>query len=75
MNRPPHILVSFVLAVLLACGSMPLCNSQDFEPNRPAVETAVIEGVSPGTTTVEELNQLWGEPRLEGIRDDEIVRL
>jgi len=44
-------------------------------PNRPPVETAVIEGVSPGVTTTEQLTQLWGDPSLETIFGDQVVRL
>ena len=40
---------------------------------RPVVETAVIEGVSPGTTTVEELLEKWGEPIRETAVNDKIV--
>jgi tetratricopeptide (TPR) repeat protein len=41
---------------------------------RPLVETAVIEGIVPGRSTVEELNQLWGEPPEESVDDDQVVR-
>ena len=44
-------------------------------PNRPPVETAVIEGVSPGVTTMDQLSQLWGEPSSEKIIAGEIVQL
>jgi len=43
-------------------------------PSRPPVETAVIEGVSPGTTTVEQLDRLWGTPIRETIDGDYIYR-
>lgn len=49
--------------------------AQDPAALRPPVETAVIEGVSPGTTTVEELTQLWGEPKRESVDGDQVVRL
>jgi hypothetical protein len=39
------------------------------------VATAVIQGVSPGTTSVEELTYHWGEPRRETVDGDQIVRL
>ena len=42
---------------------------------RPQVETADIAGVSPGTTTVEELDELWGNPRGETVIGDQVIRL
>jgi len=42
---------------------------------RPPVETAVLEGVSPGTTTLARLTELWGDPELEQISGDEVARL
>ena len=45
------------------------------DPFRPPVATAVIEGVSPGVTTAAQLTQLWGDPSLETIAGDQIVRL
>ena len=42
---------------------------------RPPVETAVIEGVSPGKTTAAQLTRLWGDPSLETVKDGQIVRL
>ena len=45
------------------------------DPLRPPVGTAVIEGVSPGTTTLDQLTQLWGDPSLETVDGDYIVRL
>ena len=50
-------------------------NVQDTSYHRPPIETAVIEGVSPGKTTLEQLNRLWGDPKLETIDGDIIVRL
>ena len=44
-------------------------------PHRPPIETAVIEGVSPGKTTTAQLTRLWGDPNLETIKDGQIVRL
>ena len=41
---------------------------------RPPVETAAIEGVSPGTTTTEQLTRLWGEPIQETIDGDRVFR-
>jgi len=45
------------------------------DPLRPPVGTISIEGVSPGTTTMEQLAQLWGDPGLETIVGDQVVRL
>jgi len=45
------------------------------DPLRPPVETAVIEGVSPGVTTLEQLTRLWGDASLENVEGDQIVRL
>jgi len=42
---------------------------------RPPIETVVIEGVSPGTTTIEQLTRLWGDPVLETVVGDQVVRL
>ena len=42
---------------------------------RPSVETAVIEGVAPGRTTIDELNRLWGDPRRESVTADRVLRL
>ncbi|MDR0327363.1 MAG: hypothetical protein LBI05_03605 [Planctomycetaceae bacterium] len=88
MNRLIQFLY-FVLPLTL--GSIPFCGAQNFAPTpqqaasdrgnnisldqRPPVATAVITGVSPGTTSVEELTHLWGEPRRETVDGDQIVRL
>jgi len=41
---------------------------------RPTVETAVIQGVSPGVTTAEQLAQRWGEPEEEAVIGNEVVQ-
>ena len=50
-------------------------NTQEVVSLRPPVETAAIEGVSPGITSMEELTTLWGEPIGETVSGDQIVRL
>ena len=47
----------------------------EIDINRPPIETAVIQGVSPGLTSIEQLTLHWGDPRLETVVDDKIVRL
>jgi len=42
---------------------------------RPPVETAVLEGVSPGVTTLEQLTHFWGDPKREYISGDDVARL
>jgi len=49
--------------------------TQEVASLRPPVETAVIEGVSPGSTSVEELTTLWGEPIGETVSGDQVIRL
>ena len=85
MNR----LVPFsIFLVLLTFGIAPFCGATNpapipqqvsavpvIDPLRPPVGTATIEGVSPGTTTLEQLNQLWGDPSLETVTGDQIDRL
>jgi len=85
MNR---LIRYFVLLVPLTLGIAPFSNAtnpapiphaatpaQVIDPLRPPVETAVIEGVSPGTTTMAQLTRLWGDPSLETVKGDAIVRL
>ena len=67
MNR----LAQFTLLIALwALGSATVGAAQ-----RPIIETAVIDGIMPGVTTNEELTRLWGDPRLESIHGNEIIRL
>jgi len=47
----------------------------EIDPFRPPIETAVIQGVSPGVTTAEQLNRLWGHPELETVSADQVVQL
>ena len=87
MNRLIRI---FVFFALLALGISPFGNAMNpaptpqqgavdpvVDPLRPPVETAVIEGVSPGKTTLEQLTRLWGDPSLETVGEDGnyVVRL
>ena len=75
----------FYLIALLAHGSITLCHAQSpaqtgtrnaTTPStaslRPPVETAVIEGIVPGMSTAEQLNQRWGEPFEESIDGDQV---
>ena len=48
--------------------------AQDAASLRPPVETAAFVGVFPGTTTVEKLTQLWGEPIEETDKNDQVFR-
>ena len=86
MNRLNRIVVVFVL---LAFGMTPFSSAAnpaptpqkvadyEIDPLRPPVETAVIEGVSPGKTTLEQLTRHWGDPSLETVAEDGhyVVRL
>ena len=85
MNRLVQISVFFAL---LAFGLVPFCGAMNpapipqqavvgrgGDPLRPPVETIVFEGVSPGTTTMTQLTRLWGDPVLETVVGDQIVRL
>ena len=47
----------------------------EIDPFHPPIETAVIQGVSPGTTSAEQLTRLWGTPELESVAGDQIVQL
>lgn len=87
MNR---FIQFFLLILLPTYGIIPFCYAQTpqqaslGEENsatqeatslRPPVETAVIEGVSPGITSMEELTALWGEPIGETVSGDQAIRL
>ena len=92
MNRLNQIFVIFILLTfgfvsfcgatnpaptpqLMVSGSNTNANLV-IDPSRPPVATAVIEGVSPGTTTLHQLTQLWGDPGLETVAEDgHVIRL
>ena len=69
----------FVVFVLFSFGITTFDGTTDSvaaaDATRPPIETAVIEGVSPGVTTLEQLNRLWGDPSLETVAQDQVVRL
>ena len=49
--------------------------ASEIDPTRPPIETAVIQGVSPGVTAAEQLFRLWGEPEQETVLGSEVVQL
>jgi len=84
MNRAVQI---FCFIALLTHGSLSLCRAQSPAPAgsknnpapntaslRPPVETAVIEGIAPGSSTVEQLTKMWGEPIEESINGDQVAQ-
>ena len=80
------LLVPLSFGIVPFCGANPAPTPQQavsargntaepvIDPNRPPVVTAVIEGISPGITTLEQLTQLWGAPGLETINGDQTDR-
>jgi tetratricopeptide (TPR) repeat protein len=45
------------------------------DPVHPPIQTAAFQNVSPGTTTLEQITSLWGEPLQETNGSEETVRL
>ncbi|MDR3183578.1 MAG: hypothetical protein LBT89_11800 [Planctomycetaceae bacterium] len=48
---------------------------QQTDQAHPPIQTAAFQGVFPGTTTLEQITGLWGEPVQETFNNDEAVRL
>jgi tetratricopeptide (TPR) repeat protein len=77
MNR--SMWLSFLAISVLMCGQIAFCAeptaNQEIDPYHPPIRTAAFQGVFPGSTTLEQITDLWGEPSRETTVNDQIVRL